>query len=206
MVGLEGTFVEGIGPVGFIDFQSRRTSSIFHVGIEFYAPLNRIVVMLDFVQKSLFVDPFHFVGEIREGLSGHFGDTADPVFITQQVGHFLIKNLPGELVRLLQNHPSIFGISVIAEICAFVHEAPAGGIDHDSKWVGMFLESVSHGEIPEFRSIVIPADGMAAGPVSVRGGSDLEGHADPVSGVEASSPDLGHFPTRAQISGAPFGV
>ena len=70
----------------------------------------------------------------------------------------------------------------------------------------MFLEAVADGEIPEFRGIEVPADGMAAGPVAVGGGADRERHLDAVAGIEAAAADLGELPAGAEIAGPHLGV
>ena len=70
----------------------------------------------------------------------------------------------------------------------------------------MFLKAVTHGQITEFRGVVVPAHGMAAGPVARRGRANIEGHADTLAGIESGSAYPGQFPTWAQVTGPPFRI
>src|SRR5258708_12965821 len=99
---------------------------------------------------------------------------------------------------------TVFGIGVVAEIVALVDEALALGVDHDAKRVGMLLEIVADREIAEFRRVAVPADGVAARPVAIGHGADIERHADAVAGVEAGAAHLGEVPARPEIARAPF--
>src|SRR3546814_17883093 len=47
---------------------------------------------------------------------------------------------------------------------------------------------------------------MAAGPVPVGRGADIQRHADAVAGVEAAAADLGQFPAGAEVAGPPLRV
>ena len=50
------------------------------------------------------------------------------VLVALQMGDLGIEDLPGELPRLLQDHPAVFGVGVVAEIRTLVDEAPPGGV------------------------------------------------------------------------------
>src|SRR6185312_6132580 len=101
---------------------------------------------------------------------------------------------------------AVFGVGVVAEIGALVDEALAARVDHDAERVGMLLEIVADREVAEFRRVAVPADGVAARPVAVGHGADIERHADAVAGVEAGAAHLGEVPARAEIARAPFGI
>ena len=118
----------------------------------------------------------------------------------------LVEDLPGELLRLVEDHSAVFGIGVVAEVGALVDETLAVGIDHDAERIAVLLETVAHREVAEGRRVAVPADGMAAGPVAVRHGADLERHADAVAGVEARTAHLGELPVRAEIAAAPLRI
>ncbi len=118
----------------------------------------------------------------------------------------LVENLPGELARLLEDDAAVFGVGVVAEVGALVDEAPAVRIDHDAERIGVLLEAVADREVAEFRRVEVPADRVAARPVAVRRGADVERHADAVAGVEARAAHLGELPAGPEIARAPFGV
>src|SRR5437764_178614 len=114
--------------------------------------------------------------------------------------------LAGSTRRPPKDQTAVLGVGVVAEIRALVDEPSTRGVDHDPERVGVLLEGVADGEIAELRRVVVPADGVAARPVAGGRGSDLEGHADAVAGVEARAPDLRELPAGAEIAGAPLGV
>ena len=117
-----------------------------------------------------------------------------------------VEDLPGEAVRLLQDRAAVAGVGVVAEIRAFVDEAPPGGVDHDAPRVAVLLEAVADREVAELRRIVIPGDGMAARPVAIGRRADLQRHADAVAGVEAAAAHFRQLPAGAEIAGAPFRI
>jgi hypothetical protein len=133
-------------------------------------------------------------------------ELADAVFVAQQVGDFPVEDLPGELARLGQDLPAVLGIGVIAEIGGLVEEALAPGVQYDAEGIAVLLEGIADGEVAELRRVAVPADGVTAGPVASRRGSDVEGHAQAVAGVEAGAAHLREIPAGAEIARAPFGV
>ena len=70
----------------------------------------------------------------------------------------------------------------------------------------MLLEIVADIEVSEFRRVHVPADGMAARPVAVRLGADLQRHVDAGAGVEAGAAHLGEIPGRSEIARAHLSV
>ena len=53
-------------------------------------------------------------------VGGDLGDLLDAILVPQEVLNFGIKDLPGRLVRLLENSPAILRIGVVAKVSAFV--------------------------------------------------------------------------------------
>ena len=105
--------------------------------------------------------------------------------MTIKFQNFLVKNLPGELVRLVEDNAAVLGVSVVTEIGALVDETPACSIDHDTERLGVFLEVIAYGKITEFGRVTVPGDGVTARPVAVRCGTYIECYADAIAGVEA---------------------
>ena len=138
--------------------------------------------------------------------AAYFGDLPYFVFVAKQMLHFLIENLPGKLARLLQHHAAVFGVSVVAEIRAFVDEAPAGCIDQDAERIRVLLELIADRKIAEFRCIHLPLHGMTTRPVAARAGADRERHTNAVAGVKARAAHLGEIPSRPKITRAPFRI
>ena len=105
----------------------------------------------------------------------------DAIFVAQQLHDFLVEDLPGELIGLVQDYAAVFRVGVIAEIGAFVDEAATSGIDHDARGIGVFLEVVADAEIAEFRRIIVPADRVASRPIAIDVGTDVHRHLDAVA-------------------------
>src|SRR6185295_1874689 len=80
------------------------------------------------------------------------------------------------------------------------------GVDVDAPRVRMLLEAVAHREVTGLRRIAVPGHRVAAGPVAVGRGADVERHADRVAGVEARAAHLGELPARTQVARAPFRI
>ena len=59
---------------------------------------------------------------------------------------------------------------------------------------------------PKAGGVEVPSDGVAAAPVAVGLGADVEGHLDAVAGVVGDAADLGEFPALAKVAGAHLGV
>ena len=55
----------------------------------------------------------------------------------------------------------------------------------------MLLEAVADGQIAELGSVALPADRVAARPVAVGAGADVQRHFDACAGIEAGAADLG---------------
>src|SRR5690606_20684159 len=110
-----------------------------------------------------------------------------------------VEDLPCELAGLLQDHPAVARVGVVAEVVAFVEEAPAFGVDADSPRIRVLLESVADGEVAELGRVALPCDGVAARPVAHGRGADRERHLDSVAGVEARPANLRQLPTGAQV-------
>src|SRR3546814_15063289 len=68
------------------------------------------------------VHPLQLADQVLEAVRRHLGDPADALLVAQQVRDLLVEHLPGELVRLVQYHPSVLGIGVVAEVGALVDE------------------------------------------------------------------------------------
>src|SRR5580704_15319041 len=201
-----GRRVEGVGPIALVDGEPLGAAAVLDVRIEWHVGLHRGVPFLDGLDELGGVDAFELLRELLDGARRHLGDLADLVFVALQVLHLLVKDLPGELARLLQHHAAILGISVIAEIGALVDEALAGGVDQDAERIGVFLELIADGEIAELRRVHFPLHGMTARPVAARCGADVDRHADALAGVEARATHLGEIPARAEIARAPFRI
>src|SRR3546814_14525979 len=86
------------------------------------------------------VHPLQLADQVPEAVRRHLGDPADAILVAQQVRDLLVEHLPGELVRLVQDHPSVLGIGVVAEVGALVDETAAVRVDHDAERVGVLLE------------------------------------------------------------------
>ncbi len=117
-----------------------------------------------------------------------------------------IEDLPGELLRLLDDLPSVQHVRVVAEVGSFVHESLAVGVDHDPEGVAVLLEPVSHPEVAEFGRVEIPGDGVCSRPVAVRHGPDVESHPDPVPGVAPRAAHPRQIPALPEVLSAPGGV
>ena len=120
------------------------------------------------------------------------------------MGDLGIEDLPGELPRLLQDHPAVFGVGVVAEIRALVDEAPPGRVHHDGEGVAVLLELIADREVAELWRVPFPAHRVAARPVAIGHRADIERHADPVAGIEPCPAHLGELPAGAEIARAPF--
>src|SRR6185295_4009619 len=126
--------------------------------------------------------------------------------VAQLLLHLAVEDLPGELLRLLQDHAAVLGVRVVAEIRALVDEALAVGVDVHAPRIGMLLEAVAHREVAGLGRVAIPRHRVASRPVAVRRRADLERHADRVAGVEARAAHLGELPARAHVARSPFGI
>src|SRR3546814_5217588 len=88
----------------------------------------------------------------------------------------LVEDLPGELPRLVEDFPTVFGIGVVAEVGAFVDEALAVCVDDDPERIAVLLEVVADGQVAEMRRVAFPADRMASRPITPGHGADVERH------------------------------
>ena len=70
----------------------------------------------------------------------------------------------------------------------------------------MLLEAVADGEVTEVGRVAVPADRVASGPVAVCHCSDVQGHRDAVTGVEARAAHLREIPSGAEVAGTPLRV
>ncbi len=152
------------------------------------------------------VDAVEFRDELLDRARRFFRDLTDAVLVAKQVCDLCIENLPCKVARLLHDLGAVFRIRVVAKVRAFVDEALTVCVDHDAERVGVFLELIADSEIAELGRVLIPADCMTAGPVTVRCCADVERHADSVTRVEARPADFGDLPARAEITRAPLGV
>src|SRR5262249_20599244 len=78
--------------------------------------------------------------------------------------------------------------------------------DHDAPRIAVLLKIVADRQIAELRRIAIPADRVAARPVSGRLRADVERHLDAVAGVETRAAHLGELPAGPEITCAHFRV
>src|SRR3546814_1628937 len=74
---------------------------------------------------------------------------ADAILVAEQGRHLAVEDLPGELAGLVEDDAAVLGIGIVADVGAFVDEAPPAGVDHDAELVGVLLEAVADGEIAE---------------------------------------------------------
>jgi hypothetical protein len=70
---------------------------------------------------------------------------ADAILVTEQVGYFLIENLPGELAGLAKDYSAVFRVGVVAKIGTLIDKTLAVGVDHDAERIGVFLKSIAYG-------------------------------------------------------------
>src|SRR5271166_4196571 len=205
-VAFERRRIDGVCPIALVDGEADGRSAVLDVRIECNVGSHRLVVFGDGIEELPRVHAFKLSRELIDGVGHDLGDLLDPVLVALQVLHLLIEDLPSELAGLLQNHAAVFGISVIAEISAFIDEALAVGIDENGERIGMFLELVADGKVAEFGRVHLPLHRMAAGPVAAWTGTDLHRHTDAVAVVEARAPHFGEIPAGPEIARAPFGV
>src|SRR5262245_56123041 len=101
---------------------------------------------------------------------------------------------------------AVFGVGVVAEVCPFVEEPFAVGIDYHTPWVGVFLKTVSDGEISKLRRVLVPLDRMATGPVPGRTCPRVKRHLEPIAGVVGRAANLGQIPARPEVPRPPLRV
>src|SRR5690606_22904149 len=164
------------------------------------------VVALHFLEEALRIHAVHLFGELLEGVRAHLRHLTDAIFLAEVRDDLVVENLPGHLVGLVQDDAAVLGVGVVAEVGAFVDESLAVGIDHDAPRVAVLLEIVADREVAEFGSVEVPADRVAARPVAVGAGADVEGHLDAVAGVVAGAAHLREVPAGAEIARPPLGV
>ena len=95
----------------------------------------------------------HLVGQPLDRVGGDLGHLADAVLVPLQVDDLLVEDLPGELMRLVEDFAAVFGIGVIAKIGSFVAEPHAVRIDHDRERIAVLLEIVADREVAEFGAL-----------------------------------------------------
>src|SRR5215472_5323074 len=126
---LVGRFLQRHRPVGFFDLQPFGRAPIFDRRVIGDIALHRGVVLADRLEERALVDRGagfrHLVGQRFESVGGDLGHPPDAVFVALQVDDLLVEDLPGELVRLVQNLAAVFGIGVVPEIGSLVAEALA---------------------------------------------------------------------------------
>ena len=186
--------------------QTFRAAPVLDVRIEWDVGADRRVPFPDGLEEFGGIHAVELLRKLLDRIRRHLGDLADLVFVAQQVLHFLIENLPGELTGLLQHHATIFGVGIIAEIRAFVDEALAHGVDQNAERIGMLLKLIADRKVSELGRVHLPLHGMATRPIAARARADLERHADAVAGIEARTAHFGEIPARPEIARAPFGV
>ena len=206
LVGLEGRLVERVRPVRLRHGKAHGAAAVLDVRVERHVGADGGVVGAHLVEEGRRIDALELRGELLERVGRDLGDALDAVLVAQEVQDLAVEDLPGELVRLLEDHAAVLGVGVVAEVGALVDEALARGVDHDAERVGVLLEGVADRKVAELGGVVVPADGVAAGPVAGRRGADVERHADAVAGVEAGAAHLRELPARAEVAGAPLGV
>ena len=205
-VGLERRRVDRVGPVALGDGEAAHAAAVLDGGIERHLGHHRGVALLDGLEELLLVDAFELLRQLLDRVGAHLGHALDAVFVAQHVEHLRVEDLPGELLRLGQDHRAVLGVGVVAEVGALVDEALAVGVDHDAERVGVLLEIVADLEVAELGRVHVPADGVPARPVAVRLGADRQRHVDAGAGVEARAAHLGEVPGRTEIARAHLGV
>ncbi len=109
----------------------------------------------------------------------------------------MIKDLIGELARLVENFPAVFGIGVVAEIGTLIHEALAVRIDNQTKGIAVFLKAVADRQITKLRRVAVPGHGVAARPIAPWRGARGQGHLNAVTGIKAGTAHRRQFPAGA---------
>src|SRR6185503_11078618 len=79
-------------------------------------------------------------------------------------------------------------------------------VDVHAPRIRMLLELVANREVAELRGVAVPGDRMAPRPVPRRRSADIERHPNHVAGVETRAAHLRKFPTRPEITRAPFRI
>src|SRR4029077_1185840 len=96
------------------------------------------------------------------------------VFVAQQRQRLGVEHLPGIAAGLGQHGASVFGVSVIAEISAFIYETFAVGIHHQPERIAMPITSaVLAVDVAVVVSVTLPSHRMCTGPLSVRLRTDI---------------------------------
>src|SRR3546814_1950917 len=79
-------------------------------------------------------------------------------------------------------------------------------MDQQPEDIAVLLELVADTPVADVGGVPAPAGRMAAGPIAVRRGADIQRHPQPVADIETRAAHLGQFPTSSEIAGPPFWV
>src|SRR5262245_3144622 len=206
-IGLERRLLHGIGPIGLVDRKANRALAVLDVGIEFDVAFDGRVVLLDRLHEAGRIDVLHAVDEFFKTVRADLGRASELVLVAQQRKRLRVEHLPGIASGLLQDGATIFSISVVAEIGAFVDEALAVGVHHQAEWITV---AVAGGgpvvDVAVIARITFPRNSVTTGPLPVGLRADVERHAYPVAGVVAGAAHLRHVPAGAEIARAPFAI
>lgn len=201
-VGFEGRRVQGVGPVGFIDRQSLGAAAVMHVRVERDVGANRGVEVLHRLDEPVGVHALQLGRELLDGVGGDLGDSPDVILAAQQMRDLLVEDLPGEHARLLQDFAAVAGVAIAVEILALVAEPLAVGVHDDAERHVMLLELIADIQVAVGRRVQVPGHRMAAGPVPIGHGADIERHGEPFPVVVFGAAHLGEVPAGAEVAGA----
>src|SRR5438105_850719 len=142
-----------------------------------------------------------------KAIGADFGRSSHLVFIAQQRNRLRVEYLPGVASGLREHDTSVLGIGVVAKVRAFVDEAIAVRIHHDSEWVTVAIaRGVLVVDVTVVVGVPLPGDRMTARPLPVGLRADVQRHADAVAGVVARAAHLRQVPSRTEIARPPFAV
>ena len=205
-VGVERRRVERLRPVRLRRLDADGALAVLDRVVERHVLAHRGVVLAHGLQKALRIHAFELGREFFQRVGADLGHELDAVLGAQQLGHLGVEHLPRELARLLQHLAAVLGVGERVEIPALVDEALALGVDQQAEDVAVLLELVADVDVAELRRVAVPAGGVAARPVAVGRGADVERHLQAVADVEARAAHLGEFPARAEVARAHLGV
>src|SRR5262249_50390543 len=118
-----GRGVESVGPVALVDREPFGAAAVLYVRVEGGVLPHRGVVGLDLFERPLRVDVVELAHQFFEGVRDDLRDLLDAVLVPELPLHLRVEDLPGELLRLVEDDAPVFRVGVVAEVRAFVDEA-----------------------------------------------------------------------------------